>query len=112
MESLTPDYIRVLLFPFLLSLPHFVVILGGIGFSIFRYKTSPKTSLLSIIALLIVAILRVVYIFQPLLNIWVVESKIEPQTFSYIIGTIAVVTSIFSAIALAMLIFAIWSNRE
>lgn len=112
MESLTTDYLRMLLFPFLLSIPIFIVIIGGIALSIFRYKTSPKTSLFSIVGLLIIAIVRVIYILQPILNVWLIQSKIEPDTFNYLFGTISVITALLSAIALAILIFAIWSQRE
>ena len=112
MDALSTDYLRMLFFPFLLSIPILIVAFGGIALGVFRYKTHPKTSLFSIVGLLIFVIVRVIYILQPILNVWLIQSSIDSDTFTYLFGTISVIASIFSAVALAVLIFAVWSQRE
>ncbi len=112
MEYAGTDYIRSLVFPILLALPIFLIIFIGIAFSIIRYKTAPKASLLSIIALVIFLLLRLVALIQPLLSVQLVQGGIDSNTFAYVIGTVSVLSSIFGAIALGLLIFAVWTNRS
>lgn len=106
------SYLQVLVFPILLAIPLTLVTLVGIGISLFRYKKAPRASILAISGLLLFLLLRLVFAFQPLLNVWMVEGNMEPETFTYIIGGISIVSSLIGAISLALLVFAVWSNRD
>ncbi len=112
MQFSEADYLKTLIFPVILAIPYFLVILGGIGYSLLKYKKSPKTSLLTIIALLIFGVLNIINIIQPPLNLWLISSGTTPESLTYIYGAIGAVMAVFGAIALAVLIFAVWSNRE
>ena len=112
MDDSSSYYLQTLVFPILLALPMFLVILGGMAFSVFQYKKAPKASIFSLIGLGLFLLVRLVFLFQPMLNIWLIEGNMDQTTFSYVIAGISVVTAIVGAIALLLLVFAIWSQRD
>lgn len=112
MDDSSSYYLQTLVFPFLLALPMLLVILGGMVFSVIKYKKAPKASILSFAGLGLFLLVRLVYFIQPMLNIWLLQGSIDQTTFSYVIAGVSVVTAIIGAIALALLVFAIWSQRD
>ena len=110
MES-SVDYLQLLIYPFILSLPQFAVIVIGIGFSIVRYKKYPKVSVVSLISLLILAVIQAFSVIQPLITNQLIRNGIVTESLTFYLGIIGVIISVFGTISTALLIYAIWSGR-
>ncbi|NNE99415.1 MAG: hypothetical protein HKN25_10390 [Pyrinomonadaceae bacterium] len=110
METNALENLSQLIFPALLALPFLVVILIGIGLSVLGYKKNSKASLLAIGGLLIFLILQLWFVIQPLINMSLIKSR--GNTYYYFASASAVISTIFGAVALALIVAAVWVGRK
>lgn len=106
------DYLQTLVLPLVLALPLVLVILIGMGFSIFQYRKAPKVSIFSFVALGLFLLLRLISLVQPVLNIWLMDGSIKQDSFIYINSVVSGLVSLFGALALGVLITAVWLERK
>lgn len=106
------DYLQALIYPVILAIPSFLIILLGIGYSIYRYKDFPKVSLLTIFALLIDGFLKIVGLLYPLLSMYLISSGTDAQSISYFYTAFGVIPTIIGVISFSLLIFAVWTTRK
>lgn len=115
-EFWDPEFIKEILTNTAISIPIYLVILIGLGFSIFRYKVNPKASLLAISSLFLYGILQVYYFFTPFIQTWMLasssstESYVETSQWFYLISRI--ITTILMAIIWGLIITAVWTGRK
>ena len=112
MESNASLYFEAVLYPLLFSVPLWIVILVGFGVSLFKYKQSPKAALGAIIALVIMLFLRFLFMFYPVLSLYLGQSGTDIDLIRIILGTVNAAGYILEAIALGILLWAIWTKRE
>jgi len=105
-------YLQMFGFPILLALPTLLVILAGMGFSIFQYRKAPKASILTIAALVLFLLLSLNIVVQPFLNSLLINGSIDQTSFMYIMSGISILASLVGAIALGLLITAVWLQRN
>lgn len=110
------EFIKQILTNTAISIPIYLVILIGLGFSIFRYKANSKASLLAISSLVLYGILQIYYFFQPFITRWMLTSRTSIESYSETIGWFyfisGIITAILTAIVWGLIITAVWAGRQ
>ena len=105
------DYLRIVFVQTIYHLPIFIVLIIGLAVSLIRYRKYPKVSLISAIACITLFLLNIVSIFMPLLTMYLYRQVQNPNSVTYLTYFLNFVVSLFNAIALGLLIFAVWRER-
>lgn len=99
-------------FQLLFHIPTIIVYVIGIVISFIKAKKHPKISVLSGIAFAILLILSIVSIFITLLPTYFFSRGYSTQNIGFILSTIGVIMTVFTAAASALLLSAVWKDRS
>ena len=91
--------------------PVLLVLLAGLIVSIFRYKRSRKAGLFSVLALLLLFVLRLGFVGLTFANMWFVRAA-GVETAMYVLSGVSVLMSVLEAGALGALVAAVWTERN
>ena len=94
-------------------LPTIIVSLVGLFFAFSNYQKHSKVALLSGIAFLILLISSLLASAFPLFSAYLTSSgKFDIETIGYIFAFVSFIFSIISAVSFALIISAIWKDRN
>ena len=105
------EQFSAIVFRLLAVSPVLLVLLAGLIVSIFRYRRSRRAGLFSVLALLVLFVLRLGLVGLTFANLWFVRT-IGLETAMYIFSGISVLMSVLEAGALGALIAAVWTERN
>ena len=99
-------------FQLLFHIPIIIVYGIGIVISFIKAKKHPKVSLLSGIAFVVLLILSIVSIFITLLPSYFYTRGLSTQNIGFILSTVGVIMTVFTAAASVLLLSAVWKDRS